>query len=948
MHFRPKTLLLLLLLVSSSSLIAQQFGGNPPSLKWKQINTDTVRVIFPNGLEKVAREIAAIGHQLGATQTTLGNRLRKINVVLQNQTTISNGYVGLGPYRSEFYMTPQQNSFELGSIPWHQQLALHEFRHVQQFNNFRKGLSGVFYVLAGELGVSFANNTALPSYFWEGDAVYQETLTSEQGRGRMPFFFNGYRSLWASGKNYSWMKLRSGSLRDYVPNHYQMGYLITAYGREKYGNDIWGKVTNDAVRFRRLTYPFQAAIKRHTGNDYKQFRKDALAYFSQDINVEADSISKWSARQKHFSGDQEFPQWVDDKHLVFVSSSFKRIPQFVKRNVETGKEEVIRTRDISLDNYFSYRNARVIYSAYDPDARWGYRDYGEIRLLDINTGEQRSITHKTKYFAPDISEDGSKLVAVQVLTDGRSALHIIDAGTGSVIKEIPNKDNLYYTYPKFYGDNQIVSAIRNQKGEMAIGLVSMDGNGIEWLTPFSMNVIGFINVSKDTISFTASTGEQDKLFVIINKKLYRFNQSNPNNATGSYQLNSIGDKIVWVDFTSAGYRYVVQELAPSSLEEISSETLQAPLPLFGINSLQKSNVKLQDSIGGNYPVKKYRKGFRLLNFHSWLPTISDPEYTLSFISENILNTLQTDVYFTYNNNEESKKFGFVTAYGALFPWLRAGAAYTRDLPLGRLNDSLVMSDQWEVRTGVLVPLNLTKGRTYSTLRIGTDYVYANTQITGDFKDRFTLDDYGYINSYATLSVQSQQAVQHIYPRFGEVLILNYHQGVQNVTRKKFLANSYSYLPGVHANHNFVINAAWQQMDSSGVILYSNSFPFSRGYSATNFPSGYQEHRQWKLGVNYHLPLVYPDWGFGNIVYFLRIRANAFYDFTRINGFNNTSKANLAYDYRSYGGELFFDTKWWNQQPVSFGFRYSRLMDGAQQGLGPNQFEFILPVNIISR
>ncbi len=131
-------------------------------------------------------------------------------------------------------------------------------------------------------------------------------------------------------------------------------------------------------------------------------------------------------------------------------------------------------------------------------------------------------------------------------------------------------------------------------------------------------------------------------------------------------------------------------------------------------------------------------------------------------------------------------------------------------------------------------------------------------------------------------------------------------------------------------------------------MYSNSFPFSRGYSATNFPQGYQEHRQWKLGVNYHLPLVYPDWGFGKIVYFLRTHANAFYDFTRINGFNNTTKVNLAYDYRSYGAELFFDTKWWNQQPVSFGFRYSRLMDGEQQGLGPNQFEFILPVNLVSR
>jgi hypothetical protein len=28
---------------------AQQFGGNPTSIKWQQINTDTARVIFPVG-----------------------------------------------------------------------------------------------------------------------------------------------------------------------------------------------------------------------------------------------------------------------------------------------------------------------------------------------------------------------------------------------------------------------------------------------------------------------------------------------------------------------------------------------------------------------------------------------------------------------------------------------------------------------------------------------------------------------------------------------------------------------------------------------------------------------------------------------------------------------------------------------------------------------------------
>src|SRR5689334_5976545 len=96
-----KLLLFGLLVISSSFLFAQRFGGHPPSVKWKQINTDTVRVIFPEGYEQKAADIASITRQLGQqTQSTIGSHLHKISIVLQPNTIISNAYVSLGPRRS--------------------------------------------------------------------------------------------------------------------------------------------------------------------------------------------------------------------------------------------------------------------------------------------------------------------------------------------------------------------------------------------------------------------------------------------------------------------------------------------------------------------------------------------------------------------------------------------------------------------------------------------------------------------------------------------------------------------------------------------------------------------------------------------------------------------------------------------------------------------------------
>src|SRR5580698_8221289 len=131
------TLFFLLLFFSFDSQ-AQEFGGNPPSLKWRQINSDTARIIFPVGMEKQAQQVASIVYALNRnTVTTIGSVKKKVNIVFQNQTTISNGYVGLAPFRSEFQLTPEQNSFDLGSLPWHELVAIHEYRHVQQYNNFR-------------------------------------------------------------------------------------------------------------------------------------------------------------------------------------------------------------------------------------------------------------------------------------------------------------------------------------------------------------------------------------------------------------------------------------------------------------------------------------------------------------------------------------------------------------------------------------------------------------------------------------------------------------------------------------------------------------------------------------------------------------------------------------------------------------------------------------------
>jgi hypothetical protein len=932
-----KWLLILYALFFINNTYAQVFSGTPTHVKWQQVNVANAKIVFEKGNDSFAQRAAAIINQLQQpTQNTIGTKIKPVTVLVQNRTIVPNGYVGLAPYRSEFFGTPPHNSFELGSLYWVDQLTIHEYRHLQQYSNFNVGGSKIFKILFGEGGQALANALTVPDWFFEGDAIYNETQTSWQGRGRLNYFFNDYRSLWQAGKKYPYMKLRNGSLRDFVPNHYALGYLLIAYGREKYGNDFWKNVSTRAAAMKGLLYPFQQAVKKYSGKTYQQFTNEALAYMRTNlINSKTQNITT----AKHFLGDEEFITPMEDGRLLLVKSSYKSIPAFYIK--DGAIEQKIRVKDVSPDNYFTYSKGKIIYASYRPDVRWGYQNFSELQVLDVNSGQQKTITKKSKYFAPAFNNNNTKIVAVEANAFGKYALHILNS-EGKLQTAITNPQNYYYTYPKFTDDDNIVTAVRNKTGEMALLTVAASSEH-KILLPFSKHVLGFLNMAGDTVLFTASFNGRDELFAFNLKTRELLQMQYNHTATGDYQLTSANGKYYFSRFSANGFRMQQVNAGEVQWKNITSNFVTSADGSFNIHSLDSSAAAglLNNIQRVCLPVSKYRKSTKLFNFHSWQPLIEDPDYTFSLLGENVLNTLQSELFVRYNRNEKFKQLGYNASFGQLFTIINAGIDYTINRT-GFYRTNRVFWNEVNARAGIAIPLNLSKGRSITGLAVGSNFVYSQPTFKGRFKDSIGNRTYGYLASYINFSHQIQKARQHIYPRFAQTIALRYNNMLQRYNGYQFLISSSFYFPGLALNHNIVLNAALQQRDKNARPSFSNSFPFSRGYQGANLRSMY------KLGTNYHLPLVYPDWGFGNIVYCQRIRANAFYDYTNATVLYTNGKE-IATDFVSTGTEIFFDTKWWNQLEINVGFRYSRLLNkDLFGGNGNNRFEFILPVNLLSR
>ena len=165
------------------------WGTEPASIRWKQIQTDNFQVIYPKGQDSIAQRFTnLLEYVYDACGKTLGHAPAKISVILHTNSAITNGSVAWAPKRMDIFDVVPQDQISMG---WLEMLAIHEFRHVVQFDKLNQGLTKILYFLLGEQAVGGVGGLLLPSWFFEGDAVATETALSLSGRGRQPEFSMG-------------------------------------------------------------------------------------------------------------------------------------------------------------------------------------------------------------------------------------------------------------------------------------------------------------------------------------------------------------------------------------------------------------------------------------------------------------------------------------------------------------------------------------------------------------------------------------------------------------------------------------------------------------------------------------------------------------------------------------------------------------------------------------
>ena len=932
---RPLLTLLLTLLLSTSA--HAQLGQHPPTANWQKLTTPEANILYPPTYAARAQRIANLLHAMRLRHDeTVGNQHYNFDLVLQTPNLNINGYVGLAPFRSEFFLTSPQQPNLLSNSDWADLLAIHEFRHVQQLSNERRGITRLASYLFGQLGWAGFAGLATPNWYREGDAVVMETALTNAGRGATPAFSSTLRALLDEGVNYSYARARNNSLKRNIPDHYRYGYNTITYARGRFGEQVWEEVLHDGAAYKGLLYPFSRNLKKATGLGTRAMYRAAL----DDLAERQDS--QLQARAPFLAGEPigpdyravtnyRFPQ-ADGKGLLYaLRAGFQHTPDLVRIDPETGREEIVVPVGIQREPYVDVHGKYAVWMENRNHPRYTNQGFSDVFLYDLERKQKFRLSKNQKYFSPTLSWDNELIAVVEEdVFAGTLHLVILNTSDGSVRQRIAVPGANSIALPKFLPDNQAVVFYEKTFEGTAIKRVDLSTEAITTILPHTWEALGNLQTTADGLIIYGSGRDGiDNAYQLDPTTGRRVQLTNVRIGAEDPYLLPDG-ALAYTEATPKGMR-----LRRLRLGATSEKSLQPGLP-GGLlpeadNAFQRAASYSLDAfpLTDNVPDSTYASGdvsdtWYGPRFHSWSVVGDAVAPGIGVAMSNSLQTFTVDVSGRYNINEERPVLSGGVAYGGLPVVLRAGISYfDRRYFSTTLTDTALLFNVQEYNQTALsltasLPLSWVAGEfSYGVVpSLGVTHFLLGADREGAVPSNFTGGQVGLV-----AQILQRRARQQVQSRLGAALRVNYQNTVSTADLGQSLhLESRVWLPGLWRTHSFRLEADYQRENTRNPYQYVDRFQYARGYSV-NFAD-----KAYCLRADYELPVWHPDISLWGIWYLQRVRLNGFYDYGQyeVPGFGEQTMS-------SVGVELFLDQVIFNNLGLSGGIRYSYLLEDARFG-----------------
>jgi len=918
--------------------------NNPPNITWYQINTPHFKVIFDENFGVDAQRLAnRLENLYVPVSQSLNQKPRKISVILQNQNTIPNGFVSQTPRRSEFYTMPPQDYNFLGTLNWLDLLAVHEYRHVVQFDKSITGFNKFLHVIFGYDASSSMAHIAVPEWFWEGDAVNVETALTKSGRGRIPNFSLLMRTNTLERGSFNYYRQYLRSFRHNIQNHYVTGHYLTAYIRRQYGEDIIEKVTEETWRWPFIPFRFSGRLKKYSGKYlvpiYNGMMNELDSIWRNQIEERGpNKYQQINLRKSKRYIDYLYPHYTTDGRVVATKKGIGDITSFVSIDDKGKEKKVFVPGLINEAGMISVTSNKIVWNEFEFDPRYQKKTYSVIKIYDMESKKLKRLTKRSRYGSAALSPDETRIVTVETTKESVHHLSIIHSKLGWEMEQIPNPENNFFLHPRWSPDGKYIVAIKqNDEGKTIMIYNTEMGEHFD-LWPLNSENIGYPVMYGSFILYNSPYDGIDNIYAydLLNKKRYRVT----NSKYGAYnaQISWNGQKMIYNDFSKEGYNIVEIDFNPNTwtpIEDVRITKERYIDPIVEQEGFGNILSKNKDSIA--YPVRRYHIAKNIINPYSWGPLITstDLEFLIGLRSQDIMSTTFMNLGYEFNANESNGRWLGSISYQGLYPTLNL-SGYIGDRSAierfifrdesGNIEVDTTANITWKeqgAEVGFQIPLILTKSKYLENLDIGMNYNYTRVN-NYNFVARYP-DMQGNGNLYSNTYYFSyrrnmKRSKRDLYGKFGQNLFLQFEHTPYggDYLGSLFAGEIRLIFPGLFKHHSFQIRSSFLQQDlenGDNTYLFRSPVLFTRGYSYMLFEKYYNN------SVNYAFPLLYPDVHIGPLLNVQRIYTNLFFDYG-INYFQDD-----YYNFRSIGAEVSFDFNLLRYLTLfNMGFRYSYAMD----------------------
>ncbi|MCK5137570.1 MAG: hypothetical protein KAR19_17425 [Bacteroidales bacterium] len=950
---------IILLLFISAGLNAQfyEYGQDAGTLKWYQFKTPNYKVIYPKGVDSLAQ---AFADRLEYFYPYLGKPLdhqhSPIPVIIHNESSFSNGVFVWAPKRLEIFTNPDPNGYQQD---WLTQLALHEGRHAVQIDKLNQGITRVLSFAGGEQVVG-AMAAFLPYWYLEGDAVDAETRLSKTGRGRQPSFEMELKAqLMESNRLYTFSKATMGSYKDYIPNHYRLGYLMVRYGRLVYGDKFWVDFQQYAARKPYLFNPTFFSVRQYGLKSKKQFYQEALNGYKQHWSDmasrrEITPFLDWTNDPGRHYTSYTFPQYISGSLLFAYKTGMDQIPEFILLGKSGDQQRIFRPGFLSSGR-ISFSGSHVVWDEFVSDTRWSNRNYSVIRTYEIATGKVKNLGRKTRFYSPAVSNDGSRIAAIEQSEKQQFNLVLLQLD-GTVIQTIPSPGNQFIQHPAWMEADSALLVILS--GESGKSLYSYNPGSKKWVKLFDAGFddISFPVVYGDRIFFSGTFSGIDNIYCLVMTENETYQITSTRFGAFYPQVSNDGRDLVYSNYTSNGYAIAsltLEEGLWKPLDEARDHSEQLGYKQTDEEREITAGVLGPDTV--EYTTRKYNKALHLFNFHSWLPLYFDylnPEFNLdpenlpvspgvSLISQNRLSTAVSQLGYEYRDGNHMFHSGIQLK--GRYPVMNLLFDYggEPDVLLLDEGDSLTaLPNDLRFTVQTYVPLRFNTGKYLSIIQPRIDYSYRRDIQYVENEDSYrTGAHYLYYSLYASAYLRTGK--KDILPRLGLTTSLGYYHAPfdNQVYGSVARAGVTGYLPGVlkHQTIRLAINHQKQYPLSMSRPAFINLMSLPRGLH------GIFGEIMTRYSIDYVFPLLLPDLELSSVLYLKRIRGALWAD--HMTGTNIVIRDPEPYytnkNYTTYGADLVVDMNLLRISfPLSVGGRVTYEPETGRTG-----FEWIYTIDI---